>query len=124
MGGAEANPPAKVDSAALKRPREVLRIRPEIFNVDPDLGLKLRQTKQHIWHGTHKPAHSDSERFWADFGVFRRRSETLNCEIAQPRGGLRPPPFLTSTIYDFCGLEDNSSMGWGAFSGSPSLDAL
>ena len=31
---------------------------------------------QNIRHGTHKPAHNDSERFWADSGVFRRRSET------------------------------------------------
>ncbi len=31
---------------------------------------------QNIRHGTHKPAHNDSERFWANLGVFRRRSET------------------------------------------------
>ncbi len=30
-----------------------------------------------IRHGTHKPAHNDSERFWSDSGVFRRRSETF-----------------------------------------------
>ena len=30
---------------------------------------------QHIRHGTHKPAHNDSERFWADLGMFRRRSD-------------------------------------------------
>ena len=33
---------------------------------------------QNIRHGTHKPAHDDSERFWPDFGAFRRRSEPFN----------------------------------------------
>ncbi len=28
-------------------------------------------------HGARKPAHNDSERCWADLGVFRRRSETF-----------------------------------------------
>ncbi len=32
---------------------------------------------QNIRNGTHKAAHTDSEIFWADFGVFRRRSETF-----------------------------------------------
>ncbi len=39
---------------------------------------------QNILHGTQKPAHNDSERFWANFGLFRRRSKIINCEIAQP----------------------------------------
>ena len=32
---------------------------------------------QNTRHGAHRPAHNDSERFWPDFGVFRRRSETF-----------------------------------------------
>ncbi len=32
---------------------------------------------QKIRHGTYNPAHNDSESFWADFGVFRRRIETF-----------------------------------------------
>ncbi len=64
--------PSVPGSAELKGPRKLLRIRPEISNFDPDSGLKLG-----IRHSTHKPAQNDSERFWADFGVFRRRSETF-----------------------------------------------
>ncbi len=58
------------DSAELKEPRNLSRIRPEIFAFEPDLGLKLGQTKPKI-SGT------VPERFWANFGVFRRRSETF-----------------------------------------------
>ncbi len=48
-------------SAELKGPRAILRIRPEIFDFEPDLGLKLGQTKpKNTRHGTHKPAHNDS----------------------------------------------------------------
>ncbi len=36
------------DSAELKGPPKPLRIRPEIFEVEPDLGLKLGQTKPEI----------------------------------------------------------------------------
>ncbi len=65
-------------SAALKGPRQFLGIRPAIFELEPELGLKLGQTnpKIKIRRGTHKPAHNDSERFWADLGVFQRRSAT------------------------------------------------
>ncbi len=39
---------------------------------------------QNIRHGTHKPAHNDSERFWPDFDG---DPKLLNCEIAQPSLG-------------------------------------
>ena len=35
-------------SAELKGPRKLLRIRPGIFDLEPDLGLKLGQTKPKI----------------------------------------------------------------------------
>ncbi len=45
------------DSAELKGPRKLLRIRPGIFDFEPDLGLQLGQTKPNIsgtvptnWH--------------------------------------------------------------------------
>ncbi len=43
--------PACFVSAELKGPRTLLRIRPGIFDFEPDLGLKRRQTKPKI-HGT------------------------------------------------------------------------
>ncbi len=53
------------------------------------MGPKLGQN---IRHGTHKPAHNDSERLWAEFGVFRRRSDIFNCEIlACALGGVGSP---------------------------------
>ncbi len=62
-------------SAELKGPRQLFRAPPEIFDFEPHLGLKLGQTKPKI-SGT-VPTTWD-ERFWADFGVFRRRrSETF-----------------------------------------------
>jgi hypothetical protein len=76
------------DSVELQGPRTLLRIRPDIFAFDPDLGLQLSQTKPEI-SGTvpHKSAQNDSERFRPDVGMFRRRSETSKlcdagvCEI-------------------------------------------
>ncbi len=42
------------------------------------IGLKARPNlAQNVWNGARKPAPNDSERFCADFGVFRRRSETF-----------------------------------------------
>ncbi len=35
----------QVNSAELKGPRKLVRIRPGIFDFDPDLGLKLGQSK-------------------------------------------------------------------------------
>ncbi len=40
-------------------------------------GIGPKAGPNQVQHGPHKPAHNDSERFWADFGVFRRRSETF-----------------------------------------------
>ncbi len=44
----------------------------------PGFGPKVGPHQaQNIQHGAHKPVHNDSEPFWADFGVFRPRSETF-----------------------------------------------
>ncbi len=66
-------------SAELKRA-------PNTFK-DPAMNLRFRtgfgpkagpNEAQTVRHGTHKPAHNVSERFWPDVGVFRRRrSETF-----------------------------------------------
>ncbi len=46
-----------------------LRIRQEIFDFEPALGLRLGQTKPNI--------SGAAERFWPDFALCRRRSETF-----------------------------------------------
>ncbi len=46
-----------------------------------------------IRHGTHKPPHNDSERFWADFGEFRRGSETLKTAGQLSRERTTPNTF-------------------------------
>ncbi len=85
VGNAQGPKPYKftwcgdIHSAELQGPRKPLRIRPDMFDFEPDLGLKLSQTKpQHIRHGTHKPAHNDSERFWPDFGVVPQWSDAFH----------------------------------------------
>ncbi len=74
--------------AELKGPRKLLRIRPEIFDFEPDLGLKLGQTKPKI-SGTvptnrHTTIPKDSDPISA---CFDDDPKLLNCETAQPRGG-------------------------------------
>ncbi len=51
-------------SAKLKRPRKRLRIQPEIFDIEPTLCLKRRQTQN-----TRHAAHNEVERLWADSDV-------------------------------------------------------
>ena len=78
-------------SAELKEPRTFLRIRPGIFDFEPDLGLKLSQTKPKI-SGTlptnrHTTIPNDSGPISA---CFDDDPKLLNCEIDQPspdRGG-------------------------------------
>ncbi len=75
------------DSAELKGPRKLLRIRPGIFEFEPDLGLKLGQTKPKI-SGTvptnrHTTIPNDSGPVSA---CFDDDPKLLNCEIAQPSG--------------------------------------
>ncbi len=65
-------------SAEVKGPRKLLRIRQDIFNFDPNLGLNLGRTKPKI-PGTvptdrHTTIPTDSGPIC---GVFRRRSETF-----------------------------------------------
>ncbi len=74
------------DSAELKGPRKLLRIRPGIFDFEPDLGLKLGQTEPEI-SGTaptdrHTTIPNDSAPTSACFGD---DPQLVNCEIAQPR---------------------------------------
>ncbi len=38
---------------------------------------------RNIGHGTHKPSHKDSDRFWTVFWVFRPRSETTTLREAE-----------------------------------------
>ncbi len=69
--------PCKARSSEKKRPQ--CRNGQNICDSEPDVGPKAGPKQaQNIRHGTHKPAHNDSEPFWSHVGVFRRRSET--CE--------------------------------------------
>jgi hypothetical protein len=66
-----APPAASAFKTQLTWPRTLLRIRPGIFNVEADLGLKLGQAKSKI--SKNVPTNrNDSERFWPDFSVFRQ----------------------------------------------------
>ena len=76
---------SEYDSAELKGPRKLLRIRPGIFDFEPDLGLKLGQTKPKI-SGTvptnrHTTIPNDSGPIST---CFDDDPKLLNCEIAQP----------------------------------------
>ncbi len=78
--------PEEHDSTDLKGPRTLLRIRPEIFVFEPDLGLKLGQTQPKI-PGTvptnrHTTIPNDSGPISA---CFDGDPKLLNCEIAQAR---------------------------------------
>ena len=54
-----------------KDPSGNLRFRPKFEpKAEPNQAQKIR-------HGTHKPAHNDSDRFWADFCLFRRRPQNF-----------------------------------------------
>ncbi len=75
----------KVNSAELQGPRQLLRIRPEIFDFEPDLGRQLVQTKPKI-SGTiptnrRSTIPNDSGPISACFDDDPKLS---NCEIAQP----------------------------------------
>ncbi len=72
-------------SAELKRPRKLLRIRPEIFDFEPEWGLKLGKIKPKI-SGTvttnrHTTIPNESGPISASFDD---DPKLLNCEIAQP----------------------------------------
>ncbi len=74
-----------LNSAELKGRRKRLRIRPEIFDFEPELGLKLDQTKPKI-SGTvptnrQTTIPNDSEPISA---CFDDDPKLLHCEIAQP----------------------------------------
>ncbi len=85
-----SNPPSPVecDSAELQGPRKLLRIRPEIFDFEPGLGLKRSQTKPKI-PGTvladrRTTVPKDSGQISA---CFDDDPKLINCEIAQPSLG-------------------------------------
>ncbi len=74
------------NSAELQGARELVRIRPRIFDVEPNLGLKLGQIKPKIF-GTvpanqHRTIPNDSGPIST---CFDDDPEVLNCEKAQPR---------------------------------------
>ncbi len=50
--------PDGVNSAELKGPRKLVRIRPDIFDFEPDWGLKLGQTKTKISGTVHTHRHT------------------------------------------------------------------
>ncbi len=93
-------------SAELKGPPQLERIRPEIFDFEPDLDLKLSQTQPQI-SGTvptnrHTTIPNDSGPLSA---CFDGDPTLLNCEIAQPRdwaeGKVGASPCLSCTPRGF-----------------------
>jgi hypothetical protein len=74
-----------IDSAELERAPKTLRIRPEIFDVEPDLGQKLGQAEPKIPSTVPR----DGQRMTPnDYGpisaCFDDDPKRLNCELAQP----------------------------------------
>ncbi len=81
------DPQLKIQNVSLSEGK--LRIRLKIFDFEQDLDLKLGPNPaQNMGHGTHKPAQTDSDRCWADLGLFLRRSETFELQDSSAeRGG-------------------------------------
>ncbi len=72
-------------TAELKEPRKLVRIRPEIFDFEPDLGLKLGQTKPKISGTVPTYPHTTIPNDSAQISVrFDNDPKRLNCKIAQP----------------------------------------
>ncbi len=94
---------SKVTSPAeLKGPRKLLRIRPEIFDLEPDLSLKLGQAKPKI-SGTvptdgHTTIPNDSGPISSCFDDDPKLWK--NCGIAQPNSGA----CWRCAVYDSCPL--------------------
>jgi hypothetical protein len=82
--------PAHQTSADPKEPRKLLGIWPEVFDCEPDLGLKLSQSKQaqNTRHGASRPARNDFELVWHDFGV---AESTRSANLGVQSLILRPP---------------------------------
>ena len=80
-------------SAELKGPRQLLRIRPEIFDFERALGLKRGQTKPKIPGKVPTDRHTtipdDSGPISA---CFDDEPKLLTCELAQPSFGVIPDP--------------------------------
>ncbi len=74
------------------RAPNALRIRPEIFDLEPDFGLKRNQTKPEISGTVSTNRHTTIPN---DAGRLRHVSTTIrnfwNCELAQPRQGQDGP---------------------------------
>ncbi len=71
------------NSAELKRPRKLLRIRPEILDVDPDLGLKLGKTKPKVPGTVPSDRHTTSPNDSGPIsGCVPDDPKLVNCEIA------------------------------------------
>ncbi len=88
----------EITSAELKGPGQLLRIRQEIFDFEPDLCLKRRQTKPKI-QGTvptdrHTPIQNDYDPIPS---CFDDDPTLLDCEIAQPNN-LKGPRVHTRSV--------------------------
>ncbi len=80
----------RLGSDELEGPRQLLRIRPAIFDFEPDLGLKLGQTKPKISGTAPTDRHTSIPNdFRPNSACFDDDPKLLNFEIAQPsrRGG-------------------------------------
>ena len=77
---------ANTRSAELKGPRKLLRIRPGIFDFEPELGLKRSQTKPKIPGTVPTDRHTTIPNDYGTISAcFDDDPKLLNCEIAQPR---------------------------------------
>ncbi len=86
-------------SAELKGPRQIVRIRPQTFDFEPESGLKLGQTKPEI-SGT-VPTNRCTT-IPNDYGpisaCFDDDPKQRNCEIAQPRSTIGKR-ILSATVF-------------------------
>ncbi len=72
-------------------PQTLLRIRPEIFNSEPGLGLKLGQTKPQISGTVPTNRHTAIPNVSGPTSAcFDDDPKLLNCKIAQPSSGRVP----------------------------------
>jgi hypothetical protein len=72
-------------SAVLKRPGKLLRIRPEVFDFEPELGRKRSQTKPEMPSTVPTDRHTTIPNDSGSISVcFDDHPKLLNCEIARP----------------------------------------
>ncbi len=79
------------DSAELKRAPKTCKDPAGNLRFQRGFGPKAGPNQaQNIRHGTHRPAHNNSERFWPHFGVFRQRSRIFYLRDSPAQPGLGP----------------------------------